>query len=44
MRRILVDRVRQRRTARHGGDRDRVELLDVWPVAYDDADQLLALA
>jgi RNA polymerase sigma factor (TIGR02999 family) len=43
MRRILVDSARRKRTQKHGGDRQRVELSDVpaEPEAADD--QLLAL-
>ena len=43
MRRILVDTARRKRTAKHGGDRQRVELPDV-PAEPEVADeQLLAL-
>jgi len=43
MRRILVDSARRKRTAKHGGQRQRVELRDV-PANPDGADeQLLAL-
>jgi RNA polymerase sigma factor (TIGR02999 family) len=43
MRRILVDSARRKRTAKHGGQRHRVELRDV-PARPDGADeQLLAL-
>jgi RNA polymerase sigma factor (TIGR02999 family) len=43
MRRILVDAARRKRTAKHGGNRRRVELPDV-PARPDAADeQLLAL-
>jgi len=49
MRRILVDRARQKRRARHGGNRERVALADAEPAALADAepaapaDDLLAL-
>jgi RNA polymerase sigma factor (TIGR02999 family) len=43
MRRILVDRARQKRRARHGGDRDRVPLADAQPAAPAPADDLVAL-
>jgi len=43
MRRILVDRARRRRRARHGGDRDRVPLADAEPAAPAPTDDLLAL-
>ena len=43
MRRILIDRARKRRTAKHGGDRVRVSL-DVVEAAGDDrSDDLLAI-
>jgi RNA polymerase sigma factor (TIGR02999 family) len=42
MRRILVDRARHKRRARHGGDRDRVPLADVEPAAPGPADDLVA--
>jgi RNA polymerase sigma factor (TIGR02999 family) len=43
MRRILIDRARHKRRARHGGDRARVPLSDVEAAAEASADELLAL-
>jgi len=43
MRRILVDRARRRRTQRHGGGCQRVELEESHLVAPDEDDQLLAV-
>jgi RNA polymerase sigma factor (TIGR02999 family) len=43
MRRVLIDRARQKRRARHGGGRARVPLSDVEPAAEATADELLAL-
>jgi len=43
MRRILIDRARQKRRARHGGDRSRVPLSDVEVAAEASAEELLAL-
>lgn len=42
MQRILVDNARRKRRPKHGGDRDRVELVDV-PMTDERADHLLAL-
>jgi RNA polymerase sigma factor (TIGR02999 family) len=42
MQRILVDNARRKRRPKHGGDRDRVELIDV-PMTDERADQLVAL-
>jgi RNA polymerase sigma factor (TIGR02999 family) len=42
MQRILVDNARRKRRPKHGGDRDRVELVDV-PMTDERADQLVAL-
>lgn len=42
MQRILVDNARRKRRPKHGGDRSRVELLDL-PMTDERADQLLAL-
>ena len=43
MRRILVDRARQKNSLKHGADRKRVSLEDVQPQAHDSAEELLAL-
>ena len=43
MRRILIDRARQKRAARHGGGRQRVELDQVELPFLGDDDQLLAV-
>jgi RNA polymerase sigma factor (TIGR02999 family) len=43
MRRILIDRARQKRRARHGGGRVRVPLSDVEVAEEASADELLAL-
>jgi RNA polymerase sigma factor (TIGR02999 family) len=43
MRRILVDRARQKRAVRHGGGQQRVELEQVEPPFPGDDDQLLAV-
>jgi RNA polymerase sigma factor (TIGR02999 family) len=43
MRRILIDRARQRKTQRHGGQYERVELEETGLAAPADDDQLLAL-
>jgi len=43
MRRILIDRARQRQRKRHGGGRRRVPLSVVEPAADAPADELLAL-
>jgi len=43
MRRILVDRARQKRRVKHGGDRRRVDLEDIAELSDDRADELLAL-
>jgi RNA polymerase sigma factor (TIGR02999 family) len=43
MRRILVDRARQKRRLRHGGGRGRASLCDGEPAAEAPADDLLAL-
>src|SRR5262245_20691563 len=43
MRRILIDRARQRRRIRHGGARTHVPLSDVEPADEAPADDLLAL-
>jgi RNA polymerase sigma factor (TIGR02999 family) len=43
MRRVLIDRARQKRRTRHGGGRTRVPLSDVEVAADAHADELLAL-
>ncbi len=43
MRRILIDRARRKRTCRHGGEFDRVELKDSDWVVTDVEDQMLAV-
>jgi RNA polymerase sigma factor (TIGR02999 family) len=43
MRRILVERARHKRRAKHGGECKRVELDEAWCVAETRSDQLLAL-
>ncbi len=43
MRRILIERARQRRRVRHGGDMRRVDLLSVDAAAPVEDDRLLAL-
>jgi RNA polymerase sigma factor (TIGR02999 family) len=43
MRQILIDRARQHRRARHGGERQRVPLSEVGPVVEAQPDELLAL-
>jgi RNA polymerase sigma factor (TIGR02999 family) len=42
MQRILVDNARRKRRPKHGGDRDRTELID-FPMTDERADQLVAL-
>jgi RNA polymerase sigma factor (TIGR02999 family) len=43
MRQILIDRARQHRRTRHGGDRKRVPLSEAGPLAEARRDELLAL-
>jgi len=43
MRRILIDRARRKRAARHGGDQQRVELQDADLASPTNEDQLLAV-
>lgn len=43
MRRILIDRARKRRTQRHGGRFERVDLEGIDPAAPEADDQLLAV-
>jgi RNA polymerase sigma factor (TIGR02999 family) len=43
MRRILVENARRKRRRKHGGDRQRVELLDQDLAVHDSPDELLAL-
>ena len=44
MRHILIDRARQRRTVRHGGDQQRVDIehIDI-PIDTDDDERVLAI-
>jgi RNA polymerase sigma factor (TIGR02999 family) len=44
MRRILIDRARRKRTLRHGGDHQRVDLPETHLVSPADDDQLLAVS
>jgi RNA polymerase sigma factor (TIGR02999 family) len=44
MRRILIDRARRKRAARHGGDQERVELEELNLSAIPEDDQILALS
>ncbi len=43
MRRILIDRARRKRAARHGGDQQRVAIQDLELASPSDDDQLLAV-
>lgn len=43
MRRILIDNVRRKRAARHGGGQERVDIADVDPAAASKDDELLAV-
>jgi len=43
MRRILVDRARRKRSLRHGGGRERLDLDDVEPAIDGPSDHLIAL-
>jgi RNA polymerase sigma factor (TIGR02999 family) len=43
MRRILIDNARRKKRQKHGGDRERVALLDEDLAIHDDPDELLAL-
>ena len=43
MRRILIDRARRKKSARHGGHRHRLDLIGVEPAAEPVFDDLLAL-
>jgi RNA polymerase sigma factor (TIGR02999 family) len=43
MRRILIDNARRKQRVKHGGDRQRVDLLDEDLAIHDSLDQLLAL-
>ncbi len=43
MRRILIDNARRKKRRKHGGDRQRVALLDEDLAIHDSADELLAL-
>jgi len=45
MRHILIDRARQRRTLKHGGDQQRVDIHEIEiPVNQDDDDQVIAVS
>ena len=45
MRHILIDRARQRRAAKHGGDQQRVDIQEIEiPVNQEDDDQVIALS
>jgi RNA polymerase sigma factor (TIGR02999 family) len=44
MRRILIERARRKRAARHGGDQQRVDIQEVELAAPADDDQLLVLS
>src|SRR5215471_11731140 len=44
MRRILIERARRKRTPRHGGDQQRVDIQEAELTAPADNDQLLALS
>jgi RNA polymerase sigma factor (TIGR02999 family) len=45
MRHILIDRARQRRTLKHGGDQQRVDIQEIEiPVNQDDDDQVIAVS
>jgi RNA polymerase sigma factor (TIGR02999 family) len=44
MRHILIDRARQRRTVRHGGDQQRVDIEHIEiPIDTDDDERVLAI-
>src|SRR5262245_56697983 len=43
MRRILIDNVRRKRAARHGGGQERVDIEEVDPAAAAKDDELLAV-
>jgi RNA polymerase sigma factor (TIGR02999 family) len=43
MRRILIDNARRKKRRKHGGDRERVPLLDEDLAIHDDSDELLEL-
>jgi len=43
MRRILVDKARRKKRQRHGGERHRVDLLDIAEAAAPDDEQILLL-
>jgi RNA polymerase sigma factor (TIGR02999 family) len=44
MRRILIDRARRKRAARHGGGQQRVDVLEMDLASPDNDDQLLAVS
>jgi RNA polymerase sigma factor (TIGR02999 family) len=43
MRRILIDNARRKKTEKHGGDRQRLDLADVDVAAFDDGERWLLL-
>ena len=43
MRRILIDNARRKKTEKHGGDRQRLDLVDVEILAFDDFERWLLL-
>jgi RNA polymerase sigma factor (TIGR02999 family) len=43
MRRILIDQARRKRAVRHGGDQQRVDMMDEAPASFAADDQLLAV-
>jgi RNA polymerase sigma factor (TIGR02999 family) len=43
MRRILIESARRKKTEKHGGDRQRLNLADVEVLAFDDAERWLLL-
>jgi RNA polymerase sigma factor (TIGR02999 family) len=43
MRRILIDNARRKKSEKHGGDRQRLDLADVDVPAFDDAERWLLL-
>jgi RNA polymerase sigma factor (TIGR02999 family) len=43
MRRILIENARRKKSEKHGGDRQRLNLADVEVIAFDDAERWLLL-
>src|SRR5438128_1847836 len=43
MRRILIDNARRKKTEKHGGNRQRLDLADIEVLALDDAERWLLL-